>query len=109
MPAPTVTLTSRATRSHFPISRFKPSGVKRYGCSRSFYSDASAIARGHRTKPLSEHFRQWTRTERRYPHAQQMAFAIGLSKVFECSSIVENSVIVHELDISRLKLHRQVQ
>src|SRR5712664_316033 len=109
MPAPTVTLTSMATRSHFRISRFKPSGVKRYGRSRSFYSDASAISRRHRTEAFREHLRQRARVGRRYPQAQQVTLTIRLSKVFECRSIVENSVIVHELYISRLKLHRQVQ
>src|SRR5438132_10883109 len=109
MPAPTVTFTSRATRSHFPISRFKPSGVKRYDRSRSFYGDASAIARGHRTKPLREHFRQRARIGRRYPQSQQVALAIRLGKVFERSSIVKDSVVVYELYIARLKLHRQAE
>src|ERR1051325_6850204 len=109
IPAPTVTFTSRATRSHFPISRFKPSGVKRYGRSRSFDGDASARARRHRTKPLREHFRQRTCIGRRYPQSQQVALAIRLGKVFKRSSIVEDSVVMYELYIARLKFHRQVE
>src|ERR1700732_4339360 len=109
MPAPTVTLTSRATRSHFRISRLRPSSVKQYGGPRSFYRDASAISRRHRTEAFREQFRQRARVGRRYPQSQEVTLTLRLNKVFERSTIVENGVIVHELYIAGLKLHHQVQ
>src|SRR5260370_17884888 len=108
MPAPTVTLTSRATRSHFRISRIKPSFVKRYSGPRTFYCNASSISRSYRTKSLGIDFRQGTRVRRGHPQSQQVAFALRLRKVFERGSVVQNGMVVHELNITGLQFHREV-
>src|SRR5216684_1843864 len=109
MPAPTVTLTSRATRSHLRISRLRPSLLKRYGGSRSSYRDASSISGCNGTEAFREDFRQRARVARCYPQSQQVTFALRLSKVLERGSIVENRVVVHKLYIAGLELHRQIQ
>src|SRR5216684_2925170 len=109
MPAPTVTLTSRATRSHFRISRLRPSSLKQHSCPRSFYRDASSISWRNRTEPLRVNFRQRTRVGRGHPQSQQVTLALRLQEILERGSIVQNCVIVHELHIAWLKLHHQVQ
>src|SRR5438128_580764 len=108
MPAPTVTFISRATRSHFRISRFRPSRIKRYGRPRSSYRNATSISRRNRTEPLCKDFREWTRVGRGHPQSQQVSFALRLREILERSSIVENCMVVHELHVARLQLHREV-
>src|SRR5262249_20055430 len=76
---------------------------------RSFYSDPSAIARCNRAVSLRINFRQSTRFGRRQPQTQQVALAIRLSKILERGSIVQNRMVVHQLNIARLKLHHQDQ
>src|ERR1700674_1298546 len=109
MPAPTVTLTSRATRSHFRISRLKPSSVKRYSGPRTLYCNAPSISRSYRTESFRINFRQVTRAGRGHPQSQQVTLALRLTEVLERGSIVQNSMVVDELHIAGLKLHRQVQ
>src|SRR5260370_40395200 len=109
MPAPTVTLTSRAIRSHFRISRLRPSSVKRYSGPRAFYCNAPSISRSNRTEALHINFRQGTRGGRGQPQSQQMALARRLEEVLERGSIVQNRMVVHELHIAGFELHRQVQ
>src|SRR6266478_5549143 len=109
MPAPTVTLTSRATRSHFRISRLRPSSLKQYSGPRSFYRDASSISQGNRTETLRVNFRQRARVGRGQPQSKQVALALRLREILERGSVVQNGVIVHELHIAGLKLHHQVQ
>src|SRR5437764_15203543 len=121
MPAPTVTLTSRATRSHFRISLLRPSSfsfisvrpgstvyVQRYRGLRSIYLDAPSISWGNRTEPLRVNFRQTARICRGHPQSQQVPLALSLWEILERGSIVKNGVIVYELHIARLKLHHQV-
>src|SRR5258708_16009326 len=98
MPAPTVTLTSRATRSHFRISRIKPSFVKRYSGPRTFYCNASSISRSYRTKSLGIDLPQRTRVRRGHPQSQQAALELRLRKVFERGSLLQYAMVVHEMN-----------
>src|SRR5215213_2455518 len=83
--------------------------VKRNRWLRACHSNATAISWRNRTEALRVDFRKRTRVWRREPEAQEVSLALGLRVILECSAIVQDGVVVHELNVAPFEFHHQVQ
>jgi error-prone DNA polymerase len=72
-------------------------------------NDAAPVADIDLAVALGENRRQGTRPRRRQPQPQQVAALVRVGPILEAGAIVQQSVVVHELQVARLELHMHVE